>query len=401
MTSAQAAAADVRKTVTVLFTDLVDWSPLGRQLDPEALRRLMSRYFQEMQAVVERHGGTVEKFIGDAVMAVFGIPDLHEDDALRAVRAAAEMREALAALNEELERTWGVRLKGRIGVNSGEVVAGDQLQGHLFVTGEVVNVAKRLEEAAGASEILISEATHRLVRDAVVAEQVEERTTKGGRSIDGLRLVAVLPHAAGHARRFDSPLVDREQQLNSIFSIFTSVVDNRSCHLLTVLGRGRRRQVAPRAGVRRPRSAPTRRCCAAAACPTARASRTGRSRRSFASCSDRRSTSGKPSPETIAALLPGEERADLIAERISEALGRGRQRARHGEETFWAVRKLFEVVAQRVRSSSSSTTSSGRSRPSSSSSTTSRSSRATPRSCCSAWRGPRCSTAIPAGAAAS
>ena len=101
---------------------------MGERLDPESLRRVMSRYFGEMRAVLERHGGTVEKFIGDAVMAVFGIPTVHEDDALRAVRAAVEMREALEALNKELERDHGVTLAARIGVNTGEVVAGDGLR---------------------------------------------------------------------------------------------------------------------------------------------------------------------------------------------------------------------------------------------------------------------------------
>ena len=111
--------------MTVVFSDVTGSTALGEQLDPESLRRVMGRYFDEMQSVVERHEGTVEKFIGDAVMAVFGIPVLHEDDALRAVRAASEMRERLAALNEELERDWGVTIAVRTGVNTGEVVAGD------------------------------------------------------------------------------------------------------------------------------------------------------------------------------------------------------------------------------------------------------------------------------------
>ena len=115
---------EVRKPVTVLFADLVDSTRMSRQLDPEALRHLLLSYFEQMQAVIERHGGLVEKFIGDAVMAVFGVPVVREDDALRAVRAAVEMREALATLNQDLEQTWGVRLSTRVGINSGEVVAG-------------------------------------------------------------------------------------------------------------------------------------------------------------------------------------------------------------------------------------------------------------------------------------
>ena len=104
---------EVRKTVTVVFTDVTGSTSLGEQLDPESLRRVMTRYFETMRAVLERHGGTVEKYIGDAVMAVFGIPQLHEDDALRAVRAASEMRDALARLNEDLRRERGVTIAAR------------------------------------------------------------------------------------------------------------------------------------------------------------------------------------------------------------------------------------------------------------------------------------------------
>src|SRR5213083_1937999 len=161
-----------RKTVTVLFTDVAGSTALGERLDPELLRRVMWRYFETMEAVLERHGGTVEKFIGDAVMAVFGIPQLHEDDALRAVRAAVEMRERLAALNEELERERGVRLSIRTGVNTGEVVAGDASGGQKLVTGDAVNVAARLEQAAQPGEILIGPDTHSLVREAVRVEAV-------------------------------------------------------------------------------------------------------------------------------------------------------------------------------------------------------------------------------------
>ncbi|MDQ2940844.1 MAG: zinc-ribbon domain-containing protein, partial [Chloroflexota bacterium] len=116
---------EVRKTVTIVFSDLKGSTDRGEALDSEALREVMSRYFDEMRAVLERHGGTVEKFIGDAVMAVFGLPRLHEDDALRAVRAAAEMQEALERINLELEQRYGVVLINRTGVNTGEVVAGD------------------------------------------------------------------------------------------------------------------------------------------------------------------------------------------------------------------------------------------------------------------------------------
>ena len=170
---------EVRKTVTVVFCDVTGSTSLGEQLDPESLRALMSRFFEEMRTVLERHGGTVEKYIGDAVMAVFGIPAVHEDDALRAVKAAVEMRDALASLNKELERDRGVTIATRIGVNTGDVVAGDAAARQTLVTGDAVNVAARLEQAAEPGQILIGAPTMNLVRDAVVAEPVEPLTLKG------------------------------------------------------------------------------------------------------------------------------------------------------------------------------------------------------------------------------
>src|SRR5213082_1691947 len=111
LTAAEGVSHEVRKTVTVVFCDVIDSTPLGERLDPELLRRVMSRFFGEMRTALEAHGGTVEKFIGDAVMAVFGVPTVHEDDALRAVRAANEMRDVLGTLNAELERDWRAHLE--------------------------------------------------------------------------------------------------------------------------------------------------------------------------------------------------------------------------------------------------------------------------------------------------
>ncbi|TML40590.1 MAG: hypothetical protein E6G25_03855 [Actinobacteria bacterium] len=172
---------EVRKTVTIVFSDLKGSTNLGEALDSESLREVMSRYFDEMRAVLEHHGGMVEKYIGDAIMAVFGLPRLHEDDALRAVRAAASMQETLAALNVELKERWGVELTNRTGVNTGEIVAGDPSLGQRLVTGDAVNVAARLEQAAPANEILIGDSTYRLVRDGVHVEDVEPLELKGRR----------------------------------------------------------------------------------------------------------------------------------------------------------------------------------------------------------------------------
>jgi class 3 adenylate cyclase len=171
--------AEARKTVTIVFSDVAGSTSLGDRLDPEALRRVMERYFAEMRSVLERHGGTVEKFIGDAVMAAFGIPAAHEDDALRAVRAAAEMGDRLADLNEEFERERGISLEVRTGVNTGEVVTGDPSGGQFYATGDAVNVAARLEHAAQPGEVLLGEQTYRLVQDAVRVERVGPLTLKG------------------------------------------------------------------------------------------------------------------------------------------------------------------------------------------------------------------------------
>ena len=227
----------VRKTVTILFSDVVTSTELGERLDPESLRRVMSRYFDEMRAIVERHGGTVEKFIGDEVMAVFGIPNVHEDDALRAVRAAAEMRDRLGALNEEFENTWGVRLNVRTGVNTGQVVAGDPLAGGTYVTGDPVVLAKRLEQAAAPGQILIGKATYPLVKDAIKVGPLESFPVKGkAQPVAPLSLDEVDVNAPGFARRLDAPLVGRGAELAWLSEGFDEAVRSSTCRLLTVLG---------------------------------------------------------------------------------------------------------------------------------------------------------------------
>ena len=180
-----------RKVVTVLFCDLVGSTALGESTDPEVVRARLARTFEELRAIIERHGGQVEKFVGDAVMAVFGIPVSHEDDALRAVRAALEMR---AAIHER-------GLEARTGINTGEVVVGD---GETLVTGDAVNVAARLEQAASAGEVLIGPGTRQLVRDAVVVEPTEPLELKGkAEPVGAFRLLELIGDAAPLARHLD------------------------------------------------------------------------------------------------------------------------------------------------------------------------------------------------------
>jgi class 3 adenylate cyclase len=209
-----------RKTVTVLFCDVTGSTALGESTDPEALRALLARYFERMKGIVESHGGTVEKFIGDAVMAVFGIPAAHEDDALRACRAAVEMREVLPQL--------GVR--GRIGVNTGEVVTGTSER---LATGDAVNVAARLEQAAEPGEVLIGEPTHALVHEGVEAEPIEPLILKGKAELVGAyRLVSLLEAPErSHALRF----VGRERELDEIAGAWARAGVSGRCELVTIV----------------------------------------------------------------------------------------------------------------------------------------------------------------------
>jgi class 3 adenylate cyclase/Flp pilus assembly protein TadD len=231
------APREARKVVTVLFSDVTGSTGLGERLDPETMRRVMGRYFAEMKAALEAHGGTVEKFIGDAVMAVFGIPVLHEDDALRAARAAVDMRDRLARLNAELERDQGVGILTRTGINTGEVVAGDPATGQTLVTGDAVNVAARLEQSAAPGEILLGEATYRVLRDAVAAEAVPAMAMKGKEEpVSAYRLVDVHPGAEAIRRTLDSAMVGRDRQLALLRQTFDTAAADRACHLFTVLG---------------------------------------------------------------------------------------------------------------------------------------------------------------------
>ncbi len=188
-----------RRTVTVLFSDVVGSTAMGEALDAETVRSVMGRYFRAMETVIEHHGGRVEKFVGDAIMAVFGLPSLHEDDALRAVRAADQMRDELVRLNGALSAEVGIAILARTGVNTGEVVA-ELGSAPTMVTGDAVNTAARLEQAAGAGEILVGEMTERLVRQAARLESVPAVAAKGkAEAVRAFRLLSV--HSVGRSIR--------------------------------------------------------------------------------------------------------------------------------------------------------------------------------------------------------
>src|SRR4051794_40959102 len=242
------AAGEERRTVTVVFADMVGSTALGERLDSESLRRVIDRYYDAMRAAVEAEDGTVAKFIGDAVMAVWGARVVREDDALRAVRAALAMRRELAALNEDLERQWGVRLGVRTGVNTGEVVVDPRRSADLLV-GDALNTAARLEQAADDGEILVGPETYRLVRGELALEPVAPLELRGKarplpawRLLDGERRT---PHAT-------TPLIGRERELGVLRAAFEDAVAAGSFRLVAVVG-------SPGVGKTRPADEP---CCA-------------------------------------------------------------------------------------------------------------------------------------------
>jgi class 3 adenylate cyclase len=230
--AAEPAAREQRKTVTVLFCDVTGSTALGEQLDPESLRGALARYFEVAKDAIERHGGTVEKFIGDAVMAVFGVPVLHEDDALRAVRAAADVRAAVSALDEELAREFGTTLEVRIGVNTGEVVTGTAER---LATGDTVNVAARLEQAAAPGEILLGGETLGLVRGSVEVEALEPLAAKGkAEPLPAFRLLRVSGTAP--LRSHAAPFVGRERESRLLAGAWERAQAERAAYLFTLLG---------------------------------------------------------------------------------------------------------------------------------------------------------------------
>ncbi|MBV9725876.1 MAG: guanylate cyclase, partial [Gammaproteobacteria bacterium] len=220
-------AQEVRKTVTALFCDVTGSTALGERLDPETLRQVLARYFAAMQHVVEIHGGTVEKFIGDAVMAVFGLPVLHEDDALRAVRAAVGMQAALAELNAELQQEFDTALQIRIGIDTGEVVTGTQER---LATGDTVNTAARLEQAAEPGQVLIGQPTLDLVHSAVEVTPLDPLSVKGkAEPLAAYRVIGLRPDGGG--RRFDAPLVGRRAELERLTTALSTAIGERTCRL--------------------------------------------------------------------------------------------------------------------------------------------------------------------------
>jgi class 3 adenylate cyclase/tetratricopeptide (TPR) repeat protein len=330
---------DSRKQVTILFNDVSDSTALGERFEPETVRRIMARYWQTVTQACERHGGTVEKFIGDAVMAVFGIPTAKEDHAIRALRAAVELREALEGLNEELEREWGVRLETRTGVNSGEVIAGDPAGGQALVTGDAVNVAARLEQTAGPSEILIGDSTRALAGGAIEAEPVGPLVLKGkSEPVVAWTLVDVTTREGQLARKLDAPMLGRDDELARLRAALEAVARGREVHRVTVLGpagigksrlmRELAESVGSEAGVLTGTCLPYGE---------------GVAFRPLAEIV-REAAGDADAHAWIEELLAGDQHAHAIAEQVLQVAGLA-EAGEAARDAHWAVRRLFEALA--------------------------------------------------------
>ena len=225
-----------RKLVSVLFADTVGSTALGAEHDPELVRTTMGRYFERMKQIAERHGGTVEKFIGDAVMVVFGVPKVHDDDAERAVRAGLAMRDELGALNREL----AVELAARVGINSGEAVADPGATGQFLVTGDVVNMAARLQQGAEVGEVIVGALTEQLTRVAIEYIEHAPVVAKGKatplRAFTAVRAKSALPEQARGLPAMRASLVGRDRELRLLLDTVARATADRAVHVFTLLG---------------------------------------------------------------------------------------------------------------------------------------------------------------------
>ena len=274
-----------RRLVSVLFVDLVGSTALGHDNDPEVVRAVLGRYFERVREIAEGHGGTVEKYIGDAVMVVFGVPRLHDDDAERAVRTALAVRDALEPLNEE----QALRLEARSGVNTGEAVAALDEREQFLVTGDVVNVAARLQQHAEPGEIVVGALTEELTRAAIDYEPRPAVDARGKpdpiAGFAALRARSDVPEQARGLPSMRARLVGRARELRLLSDTFERARDDGRAQLFTIVGTagvGKSRlvgeflaRIASRARRGRRPGPATSQCSAGAACRTAPGSRGG------------------------------------------------------------------------------------------------------------------------------
>jgi class 3 adenylate cyclase/tetratricopeptide (TPR) repeat protein len=331
----------------VLFCDVVGSTVLGHQLEPLVTKRVIDRYGEAVRRILGGGGARVGKRHGDGFMAAFGMLELREDEALRAVRAAHELRVAIGELSEDLRRERGVELEIRIGINTGRLLVTDAGTMEEELTGDAVNLAKRFEESAGAGEIILGEETYRLVADGVAAEPARPLTVDGFPSLqDTWRLLEILPDRPGRARRFHAPLVGRELEGELLRWLFERVVAEKSCHVASVLGPGgvgKSRLVDEFVGGLGARAAVLRAHCL---------QQLGSSVTVWPLVEIVRQAAGissADSPELarrrVAELVQGEERSGLVTERVAQMLGVVAEVERP-EGTLWAVHRLLQARAR-------------------------------------------------------
>ncbi len=330
-----------RKTVTILFCDLVESTRLGSGLDPEVLGAVLEQYWDAVREVIERHGGTVEKYIGDAVVGVFGVPVVREDDAARAVRAAAGIKATLGPLNDDLRARHGVSLAVRVGVNTGAVLSTEDAGGLGLLAGDAGNVAARLETAAAPDEVLLGEATYRLVRDTAVVTEVAPLTVKGkAEPLTAYRLEAVREPGWRPGRRFETPMVGRTRHLGLARAAYDAAVEDRAGSMLTIVGEagvGKTRlvnellrQVGDEALVLRGRCLPY-----------------GEGVTFFPIAEMLLGLAGPAGADPavpLAAALAGADHAERVRETLLAVLERSRPVTT--EETGWAFRRLLDALAE-------------------------------------------------------
>jgi class 3 adenylate cyclase len=232
-----ASVIEERRTVTVLFADISGYTAVAERLDHETVKRLMDRCLSRLAAEVELYGGRVDKYIGDNVMAVFGAPVAHEDDAERAVRAALGMQEAMVALNSELEPEFGLELALRVGINTGEVLAG-HVGDTYTVLGDAVNVAARLQAAAPDGGVIVGERTQRLSAEAIAYRRLEPLALKGkSEPVPAWEAVeAATAHPARAELTSAAPLIGREEELVRLQAAYERVARESAPHLVTIIG---------------------------------------------------------------------------------------------------------------------------------------------------------------------
>jgi DNA-binding SARP family transcriptional activator len=313
---------DRRRTVTILFADIA--SP--ETPDPELLHDSSVRALARMRTVLEEHGATIEQRAGDEVMAVFGIPRAHEDDALRAARAALELEVELAGLSDVLEGEGRGRIELRVGIDTGEVLAGVDDVGHGFAAGPAVTSAKRTLQRAAPGEILAGPTALRLLGAAVVSAE--------GGGGDVWRIVDLVEGAPALARQLEAPLVDRDDELAALRSAFAQAVEERSCRLFLLLGE---------AGIGKTRLASelTAELDGTATVLVGRCISYGKGA-TFLPLTEIVRQAGERRP--LRELVAGDEHAELITARLADLTGEV-EAPGSGGETFWAARRLLESLA--------------------------------------------------------